>query len=71
MPPHEPAQRSSAQACERALRALPEREVLQTVDNSAPLVTDAKNPLGQLQLAVAEEFHAAMAEMYPSEFWVR
>jgi hypothetical protein len=35
------------------------------------LITDENNPIASLGTAVSEKHHAAMREMYPTEFWLR
>jgi SAM-dependent methyltransferase len=37
---------------------------------SGPLVTDAQNPLGRLQLPIAEQHFTAMNELLPLEVWL-
>lgn len=54
--------------CARVLPALSGWEVLQDVP-SGDIITDAHNPLGRLQLAVAEEHSEAMGKMLPRAVW--
>lgn len=46
-------------------------EVLKTIDPSAPVITDANNPLARLTLPVSEAFREAMNDLYPPSFWLR
>lgn len=54
--------------CAKILPALAGWEIVQEVP-SGDVITDARNPLGRLQLAVAEAHYAAMAELLPPEVW--
>jgi len=56
--------------CEKVLPALSSWEILQDVP-AGDLITDEHNPLGRLQLVVAEEHFEAMNEMLPLEVWIR
>lgn len=38
---------------------------------TAPIVTDAHNPLARLAQPVADSFHQAMRSLYPAPLWVR
>lgn len=55
--------------CERVLRSLGGWEVLQDVP-AGDLITDARNPLGQLQMAVSDAHFAAMNKLLPVEVWL-
>lgn len=52
------------------LRSFQEWETLHQPAPQAPLITDARNPLSQLAVPLAERFHALMNEQYPAAFWV-
>jgi len=56
--------------CERILPALRDWEILQDVP-AGDIITDERNPLGRLQLAVAEEHYDAMNKLLPLEVWIR
>lgn len=55
-------------ACARLLPALHGWEVLAEVP-SGDVITDSHNPLGRLQLAVAEAHYEAMGKMLPPQVW--
>jgi hypothetical protein len=57
-------------ACRDVLMAFERWEVLEAVDPTAPMITDAENPLGRLALPVSEAFREAMNEMHRPEFWI-
>jgi len=50
-------------------RAFTEWEVMRRVP-PGPLITDARNPLAQLQLPIAQKHFAAMNELLPVEVWL-
>jgi len=54
--------------CEKILPAMAGWEILEDVP-SGELITDARNPLGRLQLAVAEAHYEAMGKLLPPEVW--
>ncbi len=54
--------------CAKILPALRSWEVLQDIP-SGDIITDAHNPLGRLQLAVAEAHSQAMGKMLPPAVW--
>jgi SAM-dependent methyltransferase len=54
--------------CAKILPALHGWEILGDVP-SGELITDARNPLGRLQLAVAEAHYEAMAKLLPPQVW--
>ena len=54
--------------CAKILPAMASWEILENVP-SGEVITDARNPLGRLQLAVAEAHYEAMAELLPPEVW--
>jgi len=56
--------------CERAQRSFQRWEVLKDVP-AGPLVTDANNPLGRLQLPAAAQYFAAMNELLPRAVWLQ
>jgi spermidine synthase len=56
--------------CAKTLPFLHDWEVLQDVP-PGDIITDAHNPLGRLQLAVAEEHYEAMGKLLPIEVWLR
>jgi len=58
------------QRCERTQRAFPNWEDLRNVP-AGNVVTDARNPLARLQMAVAEQHFHAMQEMLPREVWLQ
>ncbi len=45
-------------------------ETLRSVDRGVPLITDDRNPLSSLTIAVSLRFHDLMNEVYPPRFWV-
>jgi spermidine synthase len=51
------------------LRSFQRWEVLKEVPDG-PVVTDARNPLGRLQLPIAEEHFTAMNELLPVDVWL-
>jgi hypothetical protein len=57
--------------CRDMLTSFESWEVLETVDLSAPIVTDAHNPLERLALPVSEAFRNAMNQLYPPSFWIQ
>lgn len=56
--------------CAKMLPVLREWEVLQNVP-PGDIITDAHNPLGRMQLAVAEDHYHAMGKLLPIEVWIR
>jgi hypothetical protein len=56
-------------AAERIQRSFTAWEVMQHVPDG-PLITDARNPLGRLQLPIAERHFAAMNKLLPPEVWL-
>lgn len=54
--------------CARILPAMAGWEILKDVP-SGDVITDARNPLGRLQLAVAEAHYEAMGKLLPAEVW--
>lgn len=56
-------------ACEATIRALPRREIFQSVP-PGPIVTDELNPLARLQLATADGHFRAMNMLLPKEVWL-
>lgn len=69
--PAEPPYESPS--CEQVLTHFREWEVPAPAEGttSAPLITDARNPLARLSLPVSEAFSEAMRQMYPKEFWLQ
>lgn len=55
--------------CERALRSLSNWEV-SAMPESAPLVTDARNPLTWMQIPVADAHYQAMNKLLPPQAWL-
>ena len=64
-----PAARFANATEERIQRSFTSWRVMERVPDG-PLVTDARNPLGRLQLPIAEKHFAAMNELLPSEVWL-
>jgi spermidine synthase len=64
-----PATRFANATEERIQRSFTSWRVMEHVPDG-PLVTDARNPLGRLQLPIAEKHFAAMNELLPSEVWL-
>src|SRR6266540_4213938 len=58
------------EACEHVSRSFQNWEVLRGVPDGA-IITDERNPLASLQLAVAEAHFEAMNKFLPSEVWLR
>ena len=54
---------------EQTQRAFTGWEIMQHVPDG-PLITDARNPLGRLQLPIAERHFVAMNELLPVEVWL-
>jgi hypothetical protein len=55
--------------CAHTLRSFTAWEVLKE-DRVAPIITDDRNPLGRLQLAVAEDHFAFMRRLMPVDVWL-
>jgi hypothetical protein len=55
--------------CENVLRSFQSWEVLTPIPEGPP-ITDGKNPLARLQLAVAEAHFEAMNHLLPLEVWL-
>ena len=55
--------------CEQVLRSFQGWEVLTRIPEG-PSITDGKNPLARLQLAVAEKHFEAMNHLLPAEVWL-
>jgi MFS family permease len=58
-------------ACQRVLTNFQQWEVLQGRTSSAPVVTDAHNPMLRLTLPISEAFRNQMNQLYPPSFWLR
>jgi hypothetical protein len=56
--------------CEQTLTEFQSWETLKDIDESAPLILDAENPMNRLSLPVSEKFHRHIDQMYGPEFWV-
>jgi len=54
----------------REQRSFQRWEILKNVP-AGPLVTDANNPLGRLQLRAAAEYFVAMNELLPGAVWLQ
>ena len=59
-----------SKTCEQMLRGFQDWEVFTTIDQGASVITDARNPLGQMALQPSERFHELMNKTYPPKFWV-
>ncbi len=56
--------------CEEVQRSLADCEVSQPIP-PGPAITDARNPLGRLQLPIAEAHFDAMNKLLPPEVWLQ
>ena len=54
--------------CENILPKLRDWEILSAVPEG-DVITDVRNPLGRLQLAIAEEHYHAMSQLLPAAVW--
>ena len=59
-----------SESCERTLRSFTDWELFRGDPPPGPLVTDDRNPLGRLQMAVAADHFRFMKALLPAEVWL-